>query len=134
MKESTVVRLPSPAGVGEGLTEVLRRGARDLLRHAVEAEVAAQLEFYEDVRLSDGRRRLVRHGHGPEREIVTGIGPVPMRRPKVRDRGASGEDPIRFCSSILPRFARRTRSLDAALPTLYLLGVSSGDFGEALPD
>ena len=132
MKESTVVRLPSPEGVEDALTEVLRRGARELIRHAVEAEVAAQLEFYEAVRLADGRRRLVRHGHGPEREIVTGIGPVAVRRPKVRDRGASGEERIRFCSSILPRFARRTRSLDAALPTLYLLGVSSGDFGEAL--
>ena len=132
MKESTVVRLPSPEGVEDALTEVLRRGARELIRHAVEAEVAAQLEFYEDHRLSDGRRRLVRHGHGPEREIVTGIGAVAVRRPKVRDRGASGEDRIRFRSSILPRFARRTRSLDAALPALYLLGVSSGDFEEAL--
>ena len=132
MKESTVVRLPSPEGVEDALTEVLRRGARNLIRHAVEAEVAAQLEFYEELQLADGRRRLVRHGHGPEREIVTGIGAVAVRRPKVRDRGASGEDRIRFHSAILPRFARRTRSLDAALPTLYLLGVSSGDFGEAL--
>lgn len=132
MKESTVVRLPSPEGVEDALTAVLRRGARDLIRHAVEAEVASQLEFYEDLRLADGRRRLVRHGHGPEREIVTGIGAVGVRRPKVRDRGARGEDRIRFHSAILPRFARRTRSLDAALPTLYLLGVSSGDFGEAL--
>jgi transposase-like protein len=132
MKESTVVCLPSPEGVEDALTAVLRRGARDLLRHAVEAEVASELEFCEDLRLADGRRRLVRHGHGPEREIVTGIGAVAVRRPKVRDRGASGEDRIRFCSAILPRFARRTRSLDAALPTLYLLGVSSGAFEEAL--
>ena len=74
MKESTVVRLPSPEGVEDALTEVLRRGARELILHVVEAEVAAQLELYEDHRLSDGRRRLVRHGHGPEREIVTGSG------------------------------------------------------------
>ena len=75
---------------------------------------------------------MVRHGHGPERAILTGIGPVRVQRPKVRDRGGAGEDRIRFRSAILPRFARRTRSLDAALPTLYLLGVSSGDFEEAL--
>lgn len=89
MKERTVVRLPSPEGVEDALTAVLRRGTRDLIRHAVEAEVAAQLGFYEDLRLADGRRRLVRHGHGPEREIVTGIGAVGVRRPKVRDRGAN---------------------------------------------
>ncbi len=76
----------------------------------------------------------MRHGHGPERTILTGIGPVPVRRPKVRDRGGAGEDRIRFSSRLLPRFARRTRSLDAALPRLYLLGVSSGDFGEALSE
>ena len=90
------------------------------------------MAVYEGVRTATGHRRLVRHGHGPEREILTGIGPVPVRRPKVRDRGGAGEERIRFHSAILPRFARRTRSLDAALPTLYLLGVSSGDFGEAL--
>ena len=130
MTESTVVFLPSAEGVEDPLTEVLRAGAR----HAVEAEVAALLAAYADHRTETGRRRLVRHGHGPEREILTGIGPVPVRRPKVRDRGGEGEDRIRFSSTILPRFARRTRSLDAALPTLYLLGVSSGDFGEALSE
>ena len=134
MTESTVVFLPSAEGVEDPLTEVLRAGARQLVRHAVEAEVAALLAAYADHRTETGRRRLVRHGHGPEREILTGIGPVPVRRPKVRDRGGGEEDRIRFSSTILPRFARRTRSLDAALPTLYLLGVSSGDFGEALSE
>ena len=134
MTESTVVFLPSPEGVEDPLTEVLRAGARQLVRHAVEAEVAALLAAHADHRTETGRRRLVRPGHGPEREILTGIGPVPVRRPKVRDRGGGGEDRIRFSSTILPRFARRTRSLDAALPTLYLLGVSSGDFGEALSE
>ena len=97
----------------------------------MEVEVAALLAAYADHRTEAGRRRLVRHGHGPEREILTGIGPVPVRRPKVRDRGGEGEDRIRFSSAMLTRFARRTRSLDAAL---YLLGVSSGDFGEALSE
>jgi transposase-like protein len=89
-----------------------------------------------DRRLPDGRERVVRHGLGPEREIQTGIGPVAVRRVKLRDRGAgegegSGER-IRFTSAILPRWARRTRSLDALLPVLYLRGISSGDFQEAL--
>ena len=84
-------------------------------------------------RLPDGRERIVRHGHGPERQVQTGIGPVAVQRVKLRDRGAgeAGER-IRFTSTILPRWARRTRSLDALLPILYLRGVSMGDFGEAL--
>ena len=134
MTESTVVFLPSAEGVEDPLTEVVRAGARQLVRHAVEAEVAALPTAYADHRTATGRRRLVRHGHGPERAILTGIGPVPVRRPKVRDQGGGGEDRIRFSLTILPRFARRTRSLDPALPTLYLLGVSSGDFGEALSE
>ena len=85
------------------------------------------------VQLPDGRERLVRHGLGPERVIQTGIGPVEVRRVKLRDRGASeGAERIRFTSSILPRWARRTPSLDALLPILYLRGVSMGDFQEAL--
>ena len=88
-------------------------------------------------RLADGRARFVRHGHGPERKIQTGIGPVPVQRAKVRDRGANDLDGatserVAFTSAILPKWARRTRSLDALLPVLYLRGVSTGDFGEAL--
>ena len=87
----------------------------------------------QDLRLPDGRARLVRHGHGPEREIQTGIGPVPVARVRVRDRGATDtEDRVRFTSTLLPKWARRTRSLDALLPMLYLRGVSTGDFQEAL--
>ncbi len=86
-----------------------------------------------DLKLADGRDRLVRHGHGPERVIQTGIGPVEVQRIKVRDRapGPAGER-IRFSSALLPRWARRTTSLDALLPILYLRGVSAGDFQEAL--
>src|SRR3712207_3821028 len=84
-------------------------------------------------RLPDGRDRVVRHGHAPERLVQTGIGPVAVRRVKLRDRGAGdGAERIRFTSAILPRWARRTRSLDALLPILYLRGVSTGDFQEAL--
>ena len=84
------------------------------------------------MRLPDGRERVVRHGLGPERLMQTGIGRVPVRRVKLRDRGASEGERIRFTSAILPRWARRTPSLDALLPVLYLRGVSMGDFQEAL--
>ncbi|MBF0095684.1 MAG: transposase, partial [Alphaproteobacteria bacterium] len=133
MKEdSTVVRLRQPDEIDDPLTEVLRRGARRLLEQAVELEAEAFLAEMKDKKLADGRERLVRHGHGPERSIHTGIGPVAVSRVKIRDRGALGEDRIRFTSAILPPWARRTRSLDALLPTLYLRGVSTGDFQEAL--
>ena len=92
MTESTVVSLPQHGGVEDPLTEVLRASARELVRRAVEAEVAALLAAYDDGRTESGRRRVVRHGHGPERAILTGIGPVVVRRPKVRDRGGTGED------------------------------------------
>ena len=112
---------------------VLRSGARRLLSQAVEAEAEAFLATMKDMQLPDGRERLVRHGLGPERAIQTGIGPVEVQRVKLRDRGAAeGGERIRFTSAILPRWSRRTRSLDALLPILYLRGVSMGDFQEAL--
>ena len=122
MTEDSVVALHHPGVTADPLTEVLRAGARELLAQAIEAEVAAVLAAHEHLKTEDGRRRLVRHGHGPERAILTGIGPVSVRRPKVRDRGSVGGERIRFTSAILPRFARRTRSLDAVLPTLYVNG------------
>ena len=130
---TNIVRLRQPEDIDDPLTEVLRSGARRLLAQAVELEADAFLSAMQDLRLPDGRARLVRHGHGPEREIQTGIGPVPVARVRVRDRGATGaEDRVRFTSTILPKWARRTRSLDALLPVLYLRGVSTGDFQEAL--
>src|SRR3954468_23637672 len=130
---STVVPLQQPGVIEDPLTEVLRSGARRLLAQAVEAEAEAFLATMRDRRLPDGRERLVRHGHGPERLVQTGIGPVPVPRVKLRDRGAGpGGERIRFTSALLPRWARRTRSLDAVLPVLYLRGLSMGDFQEAL--
>ena len=128
-----VVRFRQPDEVDDPLTEMLRVGARRLLAQAVEFEAEAFLASREGLRLPDGRARLVRHGHGPEREVQTGIGPVPVARVKIRDRGAGDNgERIRFSSALLPRWARRTRSLDALLPVLYLRGVSTGDFQEAL--
>src|SRR3954471_22437340 len=131
--DSNVVRLRQPDEIDDPLTDVLRAGARRLLAQAVELEAEAFLAGMQDLRLPDGRARLVRHGRGPERMVQTGIGAVAVSRVKVRDRGAQGAaERIRFSSSILPKWARRTRSLDALLPVLYLRGVSTGDFQEAL--
>jgi transposase-like protein len=131
--DSTVVSLRQPEEVEDPLTAVLRSGARRLLAQAVEAEAEAFLAEMRGLRLPDGRERLVRHGHGPERLVQTGIGPVPVRRVKLRDRdAASAGERICFTSALLPRWARRTRSLEAVLPILYLRGVSMGDFREAL--
>ena len=132
-ENSNVVRLRQHDEIDDPLTDVLRAGARRLLARAVDLEVEAFLADRADLKLSDGRARLVRHGHAPEREIQTGIGAVAVARPKVRDRGAGeGGERIRFTSAILPRWSRRTRSLDALLPILYLRGISTGDFQEAL--
>ncbi len=131
--DNTIVAFQHPDEFDDPLTSVLRDGARRLLTHAIEAEAEAFLAMMQDERLADGRARVVRHGHGPERTIQTGIGPVPVRRAKLRDRGADAEDErISFTSSILPKWARRTKSLDALLPVLYLRGISTGDFQEAL--
>jgi transposase-like protein len=130
--DSTVVRLRQPGEIDDPLTDILRQGARKLLAQAIEMEAEAFLAAMKSLTLEGGLDRLVRHGHGPERQIQTGIGPVPVRRVKIRDRGASGTDKIRFTSAILPLWARRTRSLDALLPALYLRGISTGDFQEAL--
>jgi len=131
---SSVVPLRQPNEIEDPLTAVLRGGARRLLAQAIEAEAEAFLAAMRGERLADGRERVIRHGHGPERQVQTGIGPVTVRRAKLRDRAVdkAGADRIRFTSAILPRWARRTRSLDALLPILYLRGVSMGDFQEAL--
>jgi putative transposase len=132
---STITPLVQPGLIMDPLTEIAREGARRMLAEALRREVDDFLSLHADERLEDGRARVVGHGTGPERAIQTGIGPISVARPKVRDRaagGAASEDRIRFSSAILPKWARRTRSLDALLPVLYLRGVSMGDFQEAL--
>jgi len=129
-----VTKLIQPGAFDDPLTEILRNGARALLAQAVEAEVAEFLAKHADLKTEDGRARVVRHGHLPEREVMTGIGPVAVRQPRVRDREAGAEDAgrIRFTPAILPRYARRSRSLEVLIPILYLKGISTGDFEEAL--
>ena len=132
MTDTNVFQLSQPGTFSDPLTEVLRNGARALLAQAVEAEVSSLLSCHADKLTDDGRRRLVRHGHLPEREIMTGIGPVAVRCPRVRDRGGEGCDRIRFSSAILPPYARRSKSLEVLIPILYLKGISTGDFEDAL--
>ncbi len=132
-RDTTVIPFRQPDVIDDPLTELAREGARRILAQVLIAEADAFVAMWKDLKLPDGRGRVVRHGHGPHRAIQTGVGPVEVRRAKVRDRGDIGtEAKIRFTSSILPKWARRTRSLDALLPVLYLRGISMGDFQEAL--
>lgn len=114
--------------VADVLTEVLQRGAGSLLQAAVEAEVAEAIARFQELKDERGRQRVVRNGYLPERAIQTGIGEVAVKAPRLRDR----EGTIKFSSSILPRYLRRTRSLEELLPWLYLKGLSTGDFSTAL--
>ena len=132
-RDTTVIPFRQPEAIDDPLSELAREGARRMLAQVLIAEANSFVAMWKDLKLPDGRDRVVRHGHGPHRAIQTGVGPVEVRRAKVRDRGDVGaEEKIRFTSSILPKWARRTKSLDALLPVLYLRGVSTGDFQEAL--
>ena len=132
MTDTNVFALVQPGTFNDRLTDVLRDGARALLARAVEAEVAGFLAEHADKRTDDGRQRLVRHGHLPKRSIMTGIGAVEVCVPRVRDRLCGADDRIRFSSAILPPYARRSKSLEVLIPILYLKGISTGDFAEAL--
>ena len=106
MTDSNVFQLSQPGTFSDPLTEVLRSGARALLAQAVAAEVAGFLEGHADKLTNDGRQRLVRHGHLPEREIMTGIGPVAVRAPRIRDRSARARSALPSA----PRSCRPTRA------------------------
>ena len=132
MTDTNVFALVQPGTFTDRLTDVLRDGARALLARAAEAEVAGFLAEHADKRTDDGRQRLVRHGHLPKRSIMTGIGAIEVCVPRVRDRLSGTDDRIRFSSAILPPYARRSKSLEVLIPILYLKGISTGDFAEAL--
>ena len=132
MTKISITTLPDPHGFSpDPLTDILRAGARDLIQQAVEAELSALLEAHSEDCIEDGRARLVRHGHLPEREVTTGIGTVSVKVPRVRDRG-EGAEKIRFTSKILLPYLRKAKSIEELLPWLYLKGISTGDFQEAL--
>ncbi len=130
MTDSTLRALSQPEPqVADPLHELLRQGARDLIAKAVEAELATFLAQYADQRLDDGRQAVVRNGYLPERTVQTGIGDVSVQVPKVRDRSGGG---ARFNSSLLPPYLKRARSIEELIPRLYLKGISTGDYQEAL--
>jgi putative transposase len=129
MKKNTVVELTGREQFTDTLTELLRTGARQLIQQAVEAELAEYMEQYTGRILEDGRAAVVRNGYHPERDIQTGIGPVTVKIPKVR---AKNGQPVTFRSALVPPYVRKTASLEAALPWLYLKGVSTGEMANAL--
>ncbi len=130
MRDSTpVVSLERRGSFKDELTDLLRTGARELIAGAVEAELAELLSDHAERRLPDGRSALVRNGYQPEREIVTGIGSVPVQIPRVRSRDGAA---VTFRSALVPPYVRRSASLDAAIPWLYLKGVAAGEMSDAL--
>ena len=126
--ETAIVPLPQAPDV---LTDVLRQGAQQLLAQAIEAEVADWIDRHQDCRDAAGRRQVVRNGHLPERTLTTGVGPVTVKQPRVHDRRPA-ELREKFSSAILPPYLRKTKSVEELIPWLYLKGISTGDFSEAL--
>jgi transposase-like protein len=116
---------------GDVLTGILRKGCERLISEALEIEIEEFIEQYRELRDSQERQRVVRNGYLPSRKVQTGIGSIPVQVPRARDR-EPGHEPIRFASSILPPYLRRSKSIEELLPWLYLKGVSTGDFGDAL--
>ena len=129
MSKDTVVRFRKKDEVIDPLAELLCRGARELIGQAVSEEFEVFLEQHAQRRDAGGRVAMVRNGFLPERQVLSGIGPVPVSLPRARDRSGEG---LRFHSALVPPYVRRSRSVDAVLPWLYLKGVSTGDMSEAL--
>lgn len=129
MSKNNVVAFGSPEVMTDQLTELIRQGARKLIQQGVEAELAEFLKEFQERKLETGRLAVVRNGYQPEREIQTGIGPVVVKVPKVRSKDGQ---PVTFRSALVPPYVRKARSLEAALPWLYLKGVSTGEMASAL--
>ncbi len=129
MKKNTVVELKGRDTLTDPVTELLITGARQLIKQAIEVELQGFMSQYSAHQTEDGKAIVVRNGYLPERELQTGLGPVTVKIPKVRSK--TGE-PVTFRSALVPPYVRKTRSLEAALPWLYLKGISSGEMGEAL--
>src|SRR3984957_11868688 len=130
-QSTTEIRIVPMVASQDVLTDLLRDGARRLLAQAIEAEVASWIDDHSHLVDDRGRRQVVRNGHLPGRALQTGIGAVEVQQPRVRDRRAADQREV-FTSAILPPYLRKTRSLEGLLPWLYLKGVSTGDFAEAL--
>ncbi len=133
MADNNVIDLKKPEQfIDDPITDLLRKGARKLLAQALEAEIELFMIQYKDLTNESGHKRIVRNGYLPERELQTGIGPVSVKAPRVRDRHNKASKRISFSSSILPLYLRKTKSMEQLIPWLYLKGISTGDFSEAL--
>ena len=131
MQQVTAPRPTLPVPAQDVLTSILRQGAQRLLSQAIQAEVGDWIEQHEHVTDERGRRQVVRNGYLPARTIVTGLGEVAVEQPRVHDR-RSPQQRERFASKILPPYLRKTKSIEELLPWLYLKGISTGGFHEAL--
>ena len=129
MSKSTVVEFKDRETIIDPLSEMLKAGAKQLIHQAVEAELAELLSEHVHRKTKDGRSAVIRNGYQPERDILTGIGSVPVRIPKVRSKDGT---PVTFHSALVPPYLRKTRSIESALPWLYLKGISTGEMGAAL--
>jgi transposase-like protein len=129
MRKNNVLEYQDQEQIIDPLTEILRDGARQLISSAVEAELQELLSGYSDQKTEDGRSAVVRNGYHPQRELQTGVGPVTVQIPKIRSK--TGE-PVTFRSALVPPYVRKTKTLEAALPWLYLKGISTGEMKEAL--
>lgn len=134
MAKDNVIQLKKPEPfIDDPITDILRTGARKLLAEALEDEIEGFLSQYRNLKDDLNHQRVVRNGYLPEREIQTGIGPIPVKVPRARDSQTDqGSEPIRFSSSLLPRYLRKTKSMEELMPWLYLKGISTNDFSEAL--
>ena len=128
MMSSTVVKLQQPGFIDDPLTDLLRNGAKELVSKAVEAELAELLSKFSALQI-DGKKAIVRNGYLPQRQVQTGLGNVDVKIPKIRDRSGQG---IKFNSKLIPPYLKRAIRVEEFLPFLYLKGVSTGDFSEAL--
>ncbi len=132
MKENRVIAFKKQEQTAhDPLTEIVRNGARKILAAAFEAEIEVFMSHYTDLKLENGKSRLIRNGYHPQREVLTGIGRLPVRVPRVRDN-FTGEEKLIFSSKILPPYLRKVKDVEDVLPWLYLKGISTGDFQEAL--
>jgi len=129
MANNKIIEIKNPAEISDPLTEMLRNGARKLITEAVASELQILLDRYSHLKNQNGHRQVVRNGYLPERQIQTGIGPVKIKIPKIRDKSGHG---IKFNSALVPPYLRKTKSVEEVLPWLYLKGISTGQFQEAL--
>jgi putative transposase len=129
MKQNNIFELKDRAGISDSLTELLKSGAQQLIHHAVQLELEELLSANAQRLTDQGKAAVVRNGYQPEREILTGIGSVAVKIPKVRSKDG---EPVSFHSALVPPYVRKSRSLESALPWLYLKGISTGEMSEAL--